>query len=179
MNRDEIVTLSLKLAGIFCLVLLIFYSSIFLGNLLSLIKAKSIEGILSAIFVIVIPFIIFASITYLLLFKTDLLSKKIFPSAIKSEPRSISSKEIQALAFSIMGVWILSSAIPDIFQIISSRMLVKAYPESAAAHQMTLTSISHVVSLIVRLLIGLYLFLGSKGLVNLWHKIQSSRATPS
>ena len=179
MNKDEIVTLSLKLTGIYCLILLITNSSIFLGNFISVIGSRTLEGFLMAIFFSFIPFVLFLLLSYVLLFKTTNLTKKMLPLEMASESRSITSREIQALAFSIIGVWVLASTIPNLIQTLTHYSMLKANPESIMSAKLNISSKTHLIGLFIKLIIGLYLFFSSTGLVNLWHKLQGTKGMSS
>ncbi|MCK5706535.1 MAG: hypothetical protein KAI43_02690 [Candidatus Aureabacteria bacterium] len=179
MNKDEIVTLSLKITGIYGIIQLITKSNFLIGSLFTVIRTNTIEGLLYAIFFALIPLVLFIYLIYVLLFKTPSLSKKILASESNEKSNPINSKEIQVLAFSIIGVWVLASTIPSFIQTLAYYSFSKENSELAKTVNITLSTRTHFFGLSLKLIIGLYLFIGSKGLVNLWHKLQSTKGMPS
>ncbi len=80
-------------------------------------------------------------------------------------------QDIQVLAFSIIGVWLLSSAIPTFFQtIVRITVLYSSSQQSVPVY-----FISQIVAGVLKLALGIYLFSGSKGLTKLWQKFQGTR----
>ena len=124
-------------------------------------------------------FILLVLLTYFLLCKTGNIKGKILKPEEISENRSISSKEIQAIAFSVLGLWVLTTSLPNLVQILTRYVVIKANSELAIDDKYTIYSISHSASLVLKIGLGLYLFLGSNGLVNLWHRFQKTKGMSS
>ncbi len=82
----------------------------------------------------------------------------------EEEATSFTFQDIQMLAFSIIGVWLLSSAIPRLCATVVR--MTELQPASYI--------ISQMVTGVLKVALGIYLFLGGKGLVRLWQKCHST-----
>jgi hypothetical protein len=160
MTKKEIVSLSLKLAGIYCILMALTYSSIAMISIFSYRGQSFLVTLFS-----LMPFILFLASGIYLIFSTKIDAKLIPSIDQESKPSSLSSHEIQSLAFSIIGVFVLVNAIPDFIQIIIT-----------VTSGINVSYLSHIVAVLIKLALGIYLFLGSKGLSGLWHKLQSTRS---
>ena len=92
-----------------------------------------------------------------------------------SEPKSVSSQEIQSLAFSIAGVIIVCLAAPEVVHNAAMIVLTRsqALPGEMNAplqQQLSVKLISHGFQAIL----GLCLFLRARGLAWFWHRIQTA-----
>jgi hypothetical protein len=91
---------------------------------------------------------------------------KLIPDTKPEElPIALSGTEIETVAFSILGLWILATAIPDIFHWATFGYLVKASGVGRA--QLTPENIGNIVGTVVELVIGFWLLFGSKGIAGL------------
>lgn len=75
-------------------------------------------------------------------------------------------QSIQAIAFSVIGVWLMAGALPDVaarvaFQFQSTNGSMRYYFSS-----------NNLAYPIARLVVGLALFLGSKALSRFWHRLR-------
>ena len=172
MTKKEIVSLSLKLAGIYCLIMSISYLSFVSMNVAAALRMESPWHMLTSITSFVSLLLPFTPFVLLLLFATYLIFSRKLPLRMASsiiiqeeEATSFTFQDIQMLAFSIIGVWLLSSAIPRLFAtIVRMGDLQPAY-----------YIISQMVTEVLKVALGIYLFLGGKGLVRLWQKSHSAR----
>jgi hypothetical protein len=172
MTKKEIVSLSLKLAGIYCLIMSISYLSFASMNVAAALRRESPWHMLTSITSFVSLLLSFTPFVLLLLFATYLIFSRKLPSRMASsiiiqeeEATSFTFQDIQMLAFSIIGVWLLSIAIPRLFAtIVRMGDLQPAY-----------YIISQMVTEVLKVALGIYLFLGGKGLVRLWQKSHSAR----
>ena len=166
MTKKEIVSLSLKLAGIYCLILSISYFGFAIMNAVSSWRQGFLYMLIS-----ITPSVLLLLFGAYLIFSNKLPSK-IASSMIQEEKTtSFTFQDIQVLAFSIIGVWLISSAIPTFIQaILQITVLYSGSQQSVPVY-----SISQIVASVLKLALGIYLFSGSKGLAKLWQKFQSTR----
>ena len=110
----------------------------------------------------------------LYLFFSDKLPSKIASSMEQEEKTtSFTFQDVQVLAFSIIGVWLLSSAVPTfIHLIVQIRLIHSTYQESVSAFRNSMY-ISQIIAAVLKIALGIYLFLGGKGLGRLWQKFQN------
>ncbi len=98
-------------------------------------------------------------------------------SMIEEEEKttSFTFQDIQVLAFSIIGVWLLSSTIPSFIRVIFQITLRHSTSQRSFSVFRDSYIISQIVAAVLKLALGIYLFSGSKGLAKLWQKFQSTR----
>lgn len=91
-------------------------------------------------------------------------------------PGDLSARDVQAMGFSIVGVFIFLRGIPGLGQVITgwSYLAARDYPEPAV-NQMVRGLWQDGLSAGIQLLLGAGLFLHARGLANLWHRIQAAR----
>ncbi len=166
MTKKEIVSLSLKLVGIYCLILSISYLSFAIMNVVSALRQGFWNMLLS-----ITPFVLLLLFGAYLIFSSKLPSKMASSMIQEEKTTSFTFQDIQVLAFSIIGVWLLSIAIPTFIQaIFQITVLYLSSQQSVPVY-----SISQIVASVLKLALGIYLFSGSKGLAKLWQKFQSTR----
>ncbi len=178
MTKKEIVSLSLKLAGIYCLIMAISHLNFAIMYVVSSLRQGFWDMLIS-----ITPFVLlllsFTPVVLLLLFGAYLifsnkLASKMASSMIEEEKTtSFTFQDIQVLAFSIIGVWLISSAIPTFIQAIV-RITVMY---STSQRSVSVYFIPQIVATVLKLALGIYLFSGSRGLAKLWQKFQSTRGT--
>jgi hypothetical protein len=90
---------------------------------------------------------------------------------IKTSGRSVPLRvnEIQVVAFSILGLWVLSTAVPDIFYWSTFVYLAKGINFSLKPEH-----IGNVVATVIELIIGFWLLFGARGLRGLVRLTRSS-----
>ncbi len=177
MTKKEIVSLSLKLAGIYCLIMSLSYLSFAIMSVVSFLRGQGFWDMLTSITPFVLLLLSFTPVVLLLLFGVYLIFSSKLPSKMASsiieeeKTTSFTFQDIQVLAFSIIGVWLLSSAIPSFIQVIVRITVL----HSSSQQSVPVYYISQIVAVVLKLALGIYLFSGSKGLVKLWQKFQSTR----
>ena len=181
MTKKEIVSLSLKLAGIYCLIMSISHLNFAIMSVVSALRGQSFWSMLISITPFVLLLLSFTPVVLLLLFGAYLifsskLASKIASSMIQEEKTtSFTFQDIQVLAFSIIGVWLLSNAIPTFIQVIVRITVLHSTSQQSFSVFRNSYIISQIVAAVLKLALGIYLFSGSKGLAKLWQKFQSTR----
>ena len=111
---------------------------------------------------------------------SDKLPSKIASLLIQEEKTtSFTFQDIQVLAFSIIGVWLLESAIPAFFQPIIRIIVQRSASQRSVSVFQNGYFISQIVAAVLKLALGVYLFSGGKGLAKLWQKFQNTSQRPS
>jgi Ca2+/Na+ antiporter len=122
----------------------------------------------------------FTPVVLLLLFGVYLIFSNKLPSKIASsiiqeeKTTCFTFQDIQVLAFSIIGVWLLSSTIPNLIQAIV-QITIRRSTSQQSGFFGNIYIISQMVAAVLKLVLGIYLFSGGKGLAKLWQKFQSTR----
>ena len=109
----------------------------------------------------------------LLIFYSKAISNKLLSADFHEE--NVSELPIQSIGFSIVGIFLLTSAIPQIVQPVSHYYLLQKAGDAMPAYSVSLSSWSFLVAGIVKAIIGILLFLGSNGLRSIWYFFQRSR----
>ncbi|MHC4213240.1 MAG: hypothetical protein ACYSWP_07715 [Planctomycetota bacterium] len=170
MTKNEIVSLSLKLLGIYCLIIAITHLSYAIQSVVSLFKQEEFGSIL-----ILIPFVLLLLLFGLYLIFSDRLPLKMTSLMTQEEKTtSFTFQDIQVLAFSIIGVWLLSSAVPNFFHVIVQIILIRSTSQRPVSFLQNSIYISQIVAVVLKIALGIYLFSGGKGLTQLWQKFQNT-----
>ena len=179
MTKKEIVSLSIKLVGIYCLITAITHLSYAVPSVIFSLRRQSFWSMIISItpflslLLYLIPFVLLLLFGFYLIF-SDKLPSKIASSLIQEEKTtSFTFQDIQVLAFSIIGVWLLASAIPAFFQPIIRIIVQRSASQRSVSVFQNGYFISQIVVAVLKLALGVYLFSGGKGLAKLWKKFQS------
>lgn len=99
------------------------------------------------------------------------IATKLIPRLKTDEPRSaLTATDIASVAFPILGLWVLTFAIPDTFYWITFTFILKN--SDYGSPELTPENIGNIVATVVELLIGFWLLLGSKGLLGLFQRLR-------
>ena len=99
------------------------------------------------------------------------IATKLIPGVSAKEPRStLTATEIASVAFPILGLWVLTSAIPDTFHWTMFIYIVKS--SDVGRPELSPENIGNIVATVVELLIGFWLLLGSKGMFGLLKRLR-------
>jgi Ca2+/Na+ antiporter len=184
MTKKETISLSLKLAGIYCLIMSLSHLNFASMNVATLLRRESLWHMLSSSTSFVLLLLSITPFALLLLFAVYLMFSSRLPSKMASliiqedQATSCTFRDIQMLAFSIVGIWLLASAISNLIQPIV-RIIVLHSTSQESSVSLDTFNISQLVIGISKLAFGIYLFLGGKGLVRLWQKFQSTESMKS
>ena len=180
MTKKEIVSLSLKLAGIYCLIMAIAYLNFTVMAVVSSLRQGFWDMLISITpFVLLLlsitPFVLLLLFGAYLIFSSKLPSKMASSMIEEETTTSFTFQDIQVLAFSIIGVWLLSNAIPTFIQVIVRITVLHSTSQQSFSVFRNSYIISQIVAAVLKLALGIYLFSGSKGLAKLWQKFQCTR----
>ena len=180
MTKREVASLALKLSGIYALIVSVssFHTMMFM---ISSVGAQYADhpgqGPNFALLAIgsVIPLLLLLFLGFYLIAASERLSKRLFPQDVeKDEISALSSEDMQTIAFSVVGLLLLTRAFPGLCRVILQISSALRFKNFSALITRTGILQNSVVA-VVQLALGLYLFLGSKGLSGLWHKLQRTR----
>lgn len=130
---------------------------------------------LNLLFGTMAPFVILLAISIILWIFTDRISNYLLPS--NNDVRDgVESKtnidEIQYIAFSIIGVFILANTLPQTFNLIPSILMLNDISFQLINTTYKIEIIFSFSVYVVKLLIGLGLIFGSKGLTGILKRIR-------
>jgi len=164
MTKEQIVALAVKLFAVFLLI----YG---LGQLASIIPLSYYDNISVGAWITIAGLgLFFAGIILFLWFFPLFISRKLLPSDEVKEGESIASvKDIDVIAFSILGLWVLASAVPDMVYWILMWMTVlsKSSGDAMLTEQVINTTVT-----VLEIIIGVWLLVGARGLRGLLRRMR-------
>lgn len=164
MHNQQLVGTAIRLFAIF----LVIYAFRQAGSLISYLNNQYMEVTVSFILVAsLIPILVAALLWLFPMTIAAKLTPRIHPAEASSK---LSSPELVAAAFPILGLWVLASAIPDTFYWTTLVYLIKN--ADLGRTELSPQDIASIVSTIFELIIGFWLLLGSKGVVALIKRIR-------
>ena len=130
-------------------------------------------SILSFVFASIAPFFLLLIIAIVLWVFTNRILKYLLPEDLDNTSESkINLDDIQYIAFSIIGILILTNALPQIFNLIPNIIRYNEISSHLHTPQFKTEVIFSIVENVAKLIIGFILIFGSKGLTGLLKKIR-------
>jgi len=164
-----IASLASKFIGIYALI-----QSIPLFGTISQLSAFAKEDpsfSFSLVIATVIPALLMASAGVALIIFSNQISRKMLPKDLPQTNVSISTKEIQTIAFSIVGLLMIVLAFPKIVQIIVSIHALKTAGDERRISELIANTWAFATATGIQFIIGVFLFIGSELLSSGWHVI--------
>ncbi len=183
MNNIQIASLAFKLAGIFSVI----QSIPMLRNINEVIALKNsplfettsgqahpanylLIGIITSISLLILLGII------LLVFSNFFARKMFAASTTSSTPETeLTSKNIQSVAFSIVGVILVVVAIPKLVQVGANIQALANAGDQVPTKSISAGTWAYSIGLAAQMLVGILLFFGANGLSSLWFLLQKAR----
>lgn len=121
------------------------------------------------------PFAVLMIFGILLWIYSENFSKYIIPKEYEEDTakEKYKSQDIQAIAFSVVGMIVLVDAIPEIFAVATNLIRLNEIGTDYATDTFRMETIFSTASKLVKLLLGFVLIFGSKGLSGMLKKIRS------
>jgi len=157
MTKKEVAILSFKVLSVYAFIKAIDRSYDFLYYFFY--RSQLDEGSRINLELISIPSLLYALCGIALWFAAPLLATSIFKSAPPEEEPGASSADIQEIAFSIVGLFVLAISLPDLVRVISIMLTSSSYRGARNA------MIHSTVVLAAKSVLGFWLLLGSHGVV--------------
>lgn len=173
MTKNDIITLALKILGIYCIIVAILTLRFTISMIFSFyVDQPSAPSLTSIIVGSLIPLVFLILLSYFLIAKSDTLSKLLIQNDDKEKIiQSFSLEDMQAIVFSVVGVIVIIWALPKLSQIVTQISFLKIHREDPLSIRIGQRLISDIIDVGFRLILGGYLFLGGRGLAKVWHKI--------
>ncbi len=165
MHKEQIVGLAVRLFAIFLLIYTVRYLSDYIHVLMgeSYFKGNTTPLIILTL----IPFII----VVLLWFFPLKVATRLIPKIENTEPAvQLGNNEIEHIALSLLGVWVLASAIPDIFYWTTFAYMIKS--SGMVLGVLRPENVGNIVATISEIIIGIWLIVGSKGIVGIVRRLR-------
>jgi hypothetical protein len=173
MTKREIASLTIKLMGVFILLKSIAYVPMTLGAFFSVIQSDRMGLLVTLLyfFMIVISAVVPLVFSILVIKLSDKAAAWLIKDnqTIENPDVSINKDDVMLVAISCIGLYFIIAATP---MLISYPMLLRGgmnYFEFARFWTIS----KQLVAPAVQIALGLWLFIGSNGIVKLWKKIRS------
>jgi hypothetical protein len=164
MTKEQVLGLAVRLFAIFLFV----YGLRSLTGVIQL--AETASGYSGIWWVAVSYLVIFVCIALMLWFFPVTVARKILPKDDrKTGETEISLKDIDVVAYSILGVWLLATTIPDVIYWL---LVLATLEHKGLIPYMTHSRLASVIATIIQFGIGIWLMLGAKGLRGLIRKLR-------
>ena len=164
MTKEQVLGLAVKLFAIFLMV----YG---LRTITIVIQvADSASGFSGVWWIAGGYLLIFSCIALLLWFFPVTVSRKLLPKDDRKPGESdISLKDIDIVAYSILGVWLLATTIPEVIYWI---LVLSTMEHKGLLPFMSHSRIASVIATVIQFGIGVWLLIGAKGLRGLIRKLR-------
>ena len=178
MNKREIGSLAFKLAGIYALILAtslihsIFYViGLFQGT--SPYSEPTIYARVALAIGLPLPFLLLVALGVFLIVKSDKLSGRMFGESIERMEPSPSGREIQAIAFSVLGIFMFALALPKGMQVIIN--IFYKLDDPSLRKQIRIGTWATAAGMTAQMILGIFLFFGGRALSRFWHNLRTAR----
>jgi hypothetical protein len=158
-SRFDLAVLGLRLMGIW----LLLQSALWFQSLAQYWEETDYE--VRALLMTSVPFLTYLLAGLWFTFFPDALARRLLPRRpAVGEPAGMAGADLQSLAFSAIGLWLIVAALPDLISLMYLAAQEDIPPGGA------------LVEPLVKLLAGLVLFLQGRGLSALWHRLRAGPA---
>ena len=170
MVNRQIASLGCKFLGIYS----ILQSIPLFGNVLQVFSFATDDSSLTTNLLLstFLPLLMIAALGIALLIFSNKFAQKMVPeNAGKDTTASLSAKEIQTIAFSVVGLVMIVLAIPKIFQIGWNIHSLQSAGDQRNTQELLMQNWSFTLATVIQFVIGIFLFIGSELLSSFWHVI--------
>jgi hypothetical protein len=179
MSSREVASLALKLLGVYAIIHALPFLQ-YLGAIAALPRSEraNVATAVWAYLAVLVPFLLVAAVAFILLTHSESIARMLVKEDREIAPGGPSMRDVQTIAFSIVGVLVFILAIPGIYQsILSLWYLGRGYygGPSPERSQLYLKIATSAAGPVIQCTLGLVLFFRSRGLANFWHSLQSAR----
>lgn len=172
MQMKTITSISLKIVGLYCLIQAILIIRPLVHSLGLPKDQLSVK--MTLIIGSIVPFVLLIGLgLYLLVLSNNLAEKMVLGESTIDISKGIDTKEIQALAFSVVGIVLIAVTIPKLFYMgVKVSMLQMSGLNQETYENISRENIANAVGILIQFIIGILLFIGGGSLSNIWHAIK-------
>jgi hypothetical protein len=124
----------------------------------------------------ILPFILlFGAGVFLILSSNKLASKMMVGDEINIPTTQLTGRNVQTIAFSILGIAMIAWAIPEFSKIFANIQLLKNAGDEFPRKSIGIGTQVYAIGLSIQCVVGLLLFFGAKGLSSIWFFLQKTR----
>jgi hypothetical protein len=174
MTKREIASLTIKMMGVYCLIKAIANVPMTIGVIYSqTMMQSSITEAIGPISISILVLVVFFAASFLIIAFSDKIAKRLIRESANTSLEintSMKAEQVMAIAVSCIGLYFLVAAFPSLIR--QTMMYFMRRSHSAYAESQSLL-FQYYLGPLVQLILGAWLFMGSKGIVKLWKKIRS------
>lgn len=174
MTKREIISLFIKLMGVYALVQLvpvIVSAMALLGTSLLQLKEQPLTTLSAGFLMLIIP-LLWIVLCLRLIGKSDWLAERLYPvDAPAGQLTTLGVQDIQRLGYHFIGLLLVVKSLPTLIMALYQFLILSGQPYEHRYQALSMYS-HQWISQALQLAIGLYLFLRPKGLANLWARMQ-------
>jgi hypothetical protein len=175
MKANQLATLVLRLLGIYCLIEIIPYVSVY-GSAIFYERRDLDYTVNSATTTAILLFVFWLGIGISLIVYSVPWGQKLTKNFVESNVTALSFEQIQALAFAVAGILILAGSLPQLFNSIYSLGQL-AEEEKYAGLKPVKAIVWHTVlpavGTFLKAGLGFWMFFGARGFANFWRSIRN------
>ncbi len=164
MTNRELASLGIKLVGLYCLIQVVARVAGFSYSLLSGQAKMPALGLFFGVF------LVFVALGVLLIWKSERFVHLALPRAERSSHEGSEPPRLQAVFFSVVGVVLIVQALPSVTLFVARHWIEESPPFG--------WQWPHLAALLVQVVLGVALFLGSAGLTRIWRRINQMNQAP-
>jgi len=121
----------------------------------------------------ILPCILLFGVGSLLILSSNKLAKKMMgTNDLNTSTSQLSGRNVQTIAFSVLGVALIAWAIPELSKIFANIQLLKNAGDEFPTKGMDIGNKVYAIGLSIQFVVGLVLFFGAKGLSSIWFFLQ-------
>ena len=94
---------------------------------------------------------------------------------LNTSTSQLSGRNVQTIAFSVLGVALIAWAIPELSKIFANIQLLKNAGDEFPTKGMDIGNKVYAIGLSIQFVMGLVLFFGAKGLSSIWFFLQKTQ----
>jgi hypothetical protein len=179
MNSREVASLALKLLGVYAIIEALPLLQ-YLGALAAMPSSERASIVMRAwaYLAMFVPFALVAIAAFVLLTQSEGIARLLVKEDRTISPGGLSSRDVQTIAFSIVGALVFILAMPGVCQLIMNLWyLGPGYyggPSPERSRQLFRIATS-AAGPVIQCVLGIVLFFRSRGVANFWHGLQSAR----
>jgi len=175
MTKHELASFALKLLGIYTFTQALPIFQI-LGTLVYM-QRHTDEALVQfwASALMLVPFLLMAAASaVLVVFSRNLAALLVGEDSPLSTSSTLTSRDVQAIGFSIVAVLIFLGAIPQFTHAVRFAFYAISQDYSEPAMSQTVqNALRYGIPAVIQLVLAIVLFLQARGLANLWHRIRT------
>jgi hypothetical protein len=166
LTKYDLGTLAVRLFGLYCLANALTFAAYLPGILLYPPRGATWGGLLATVGAV--PGVVFVLAGVLLLARTRWVVRRVFPEFAAGTGLSATGRDLQAVLFSAVGVWLVASTLPE-----AARLVMEYWSTGGSVPTMARRPLTpETVGVIVELAAGVFLFVGARGTSALWHRLR-------